>query len=155
MKRTLFFICFFLFAIPALAKNTLAVYQKDGQQFCFGFDEKPVITYSDTLLVLKTIKTEVQYPLSSLVKFSFSDIETSVVDVENQFLLPQFQLEYYMLSITGASPDINVSVISEDGKLLSTYKTDSNGNVSFSIVDLPEGVYIIRSESLTCKILKK
>lgn len=155
MKRILFFVSFFLFAIPVLAQNTLTIYQKDGQQFSFGFDEKPVITYSDTLLVLKTTNTVVQYPLLSLLKLSFSDVETSVVTVQNQTITPQLQLEYFFLSITGAKPGIIISVISADGKVLHTYKTDSDGYVSFSIADLPEGVYIIKSESLTCKILKR
>ena len=33
--------------------------------------------------------------------------------------------------------------------------TDQDGSVTFSIADLPQGIYIIKSESLTCKILKQ
>jgi uncharacterized protein YfaS (alpha-2-macroglobulin family) len=65
------------------------------------------------------------------------------------------ELDGYVVSITGAKADITVKVISPDGKTLGTYKTDSNGSVTFSIADLPQGLYIINSENLTCRILKK
>lgn len=137
------------------AQNTLTIHQKDGQQFSFGFEDKPVITYTETDLVLKTTNTEVQYPLASLAKFTFTDVEDAVISIKDDGNAAQFDLDNYTVSITGAKAGANVTVIGSDGKTVGTYKTDSDGCVTFSIADLPQGLYIINSENLTCKVLKK
>ena len=158
MKRLLFLFSVVLLAVPVFSQNTITIHQKDGRQFSFGFDDKPVITYTDTDLLLKTTKTEVQYPLALLAKFTFADSENSDTSVnpinENKAEL-QLQLDSYVVNITGTKPQMSVSIIGPDGKTVGTYKTDSNGSVTFSIADLPQGLYIINAEDLTCKILKK
>ena len=155
MKRLLLYISLALAICPAFSQNTLVIHQKDGQKFSFGFDDKPVITYTDNDLVLKTAKTEVQYPLASLSKFTFVDIPTEVDAVAVDRKSPEITLDDYMIRITGAKAETVVKVTGMDGKTLAAYKADSEGTVTFSIADLPEGVYIISSDSLTCKILKK
>ena len=144
-----------LLTIHVFCQNTLTIHQKDGQQFNFGFDDKPVITYTDTDLVLITTKAEVHYPLASLSKFTFTDVEDAVNSIRQDVNLVQLDLDNYMVSITGAKACVNVAVIDPSGKLIVNYKTDTEGSVTFSIADLPEGIYIINSENLTCKILKK
>ena len=148
-------LCTVLLSVPLFGQNAITIHQKDGQQFSFGFDDKPVITYTDTDLVLKTTKTEVQYPLASVAKFTFTDVEDAVIPIKQDSNAAQLELDGYLVSITGAKADITVKVIAPDGKTLGTYKTDSDGSVTFSIADLPIGLYIINSENLTCKILKK
>lgn len=155
MKRILTLLCTVLMAVPLFSQNTLTIHQKDGQQFSFGFDDKPVITYTDTDLVLKTTKTEVMYPLESLSKFTLTDVENAVISIKQDGNTAKLELDSYMVSITGAKADATVTVIGPDGKTLGTYKTDSDGSVTFSIADLPQGLYIINSENLTCKIQKK
>lgn len=155
MKRLLSLLLSFYLAVPVFSQNTLTIHQKDGQQFSFGFEDKPVITYTDNALVLKTVKTEVQYPLASLAKFTFTESETAVTPVSADKNNPVLSLDSYVVNISGAKADVSVSVIGSDGKILSTYQTDSDGGVTFSIADLPQGTYIIKSENLTCKILKK
>ena len=179
MRRTLLLLGVAFLFFPAIAQNTLTIHQKDGQQFSFGFAEKPVITYTENYLLLKTSKTEISYPLSTVAKLTFTDIEpgddiepdddtepgddiesgddteTGVSDVEKDSQTPVLSLDSYMVCITGAKSDDIVSIIDADGKILCSYKTDKEGCVTFSVAELSEGVYIIKSENLTCKILKK
>ena len=155
MKRLSIILCTVLLSVPLFGQNTLTIHQKDGLQFSFGFDDKPVITYTDTDLVLKTTKTEVQYPLASLAKFTFADVEDSVIPIKQDSNTAKLELDSYMVSITGAKAGIAVTLIGPDGKTVGTYKTDSDGSVTFSIADLPQGLYIINSENQTCKIQKK
>ena len=79
MRRLSVLLCTVLLSVPLFSQNTLTIHQKDGQQFSFGFEDKPVITYTDTDLVLKTTKTEVQYPLASVAKFTFTAALHSVL----------------------------------------------------------------------------
>ena len=155
MKQLVSLLGAVLMSIPLMGQNTLTIQQKDGRQFNYGFEDKPVITYTDSALVLKTAKTELSFPLSALDKLSFTDIETVVAPVKESKSDGQLTLENYEVSISGAEPGAEVSVVGADGKKLASYKTDASGCVSFSIAQLPQGIYVIKSESLTCKILKK
>ena len=155
MKRLLLCFLVALLVCPVFSQNTLTIHQKDGQQFSFGLVDKPVITYTETDLVLKTTKTELQYPLASLAKFTFADVDDAVISIKDDGNLAQLQLDNYVVCITGAKAGISVTVIESDGKTVDTYKTDDDGSITFSIADLPQGLYIINTENLTCKILKK
>ena len=86
MKRLL--ICFLvaLLVCPVFSQNTLTIHQKDGKQFCYGFADKPVITYTESDLILKTANTEVRYPLAQLDKFTFDDIDDAVILMANRTL---------------------------------------------------------------------
>ena len=155
MKR-LFFILFFAISISSLfAQNTLTIHQKDGQQFGFGFEEKPIVTFTDNALIIKSTKIEVQYELAKVAKFTFDDVEDAVIGIKVDDAKASITLDEYTVSISGAAADITVRLIASDGKQLQSYKTNQDGSVTFSIAELPEGTYIIVSESLTCKILKK
>lgn len=147
---------FFAISISSLfAQNTLTIHQKDGQQFGFGFEEKPVVSFTDNALIIKSTKIEVQYELAKVAKFTFDDVEDAVIGIKVDDAKASITLDEYTVSISGAAADITVRLIASDGKQLQSYKTNQDGSVTFSIAELPEGTYIIVSESLTCKILKK
>ncbi len=149
------FLLFCVLMTHISAQNTLTIHQKDGRLFSYGFLEKPIITYTETDLVLTTAHIVVEYPLSAISKFTFTETETSVSDVETDVVTPILELKDNTVHISGAKPQQTISLIGTDGKIVSTFKTDANGYVTFSIVALPEGVYIVKSESLTFKISKR
>ena len=140
-------------SVSAFSQNTLTVFQKDGQEFSFGFDEKPVITYTDNDMIIKTTNTEVQYQLLNLQKVAFTDGPTAVnsIDADKSKIV----LESYSVKIAGAEAGVEVTMSGVDGKTAGSYKTDSDGCVTFSIAELPEGIYLIKSENMSFKILKK
>jgi len=155
MKRLLWCIGFALMSIPLLAQNTLTIHQKDGQQLCFGFEDKPVIKFTDNEIVLTSAKTELRFQFANVAKLTFDDVEDAVIGIKADGAKASITLDEYTVSISGAKADAVVQLIASDGKLLQSYKIDQDGTVTFSIADLPEGTYIIVTDSLTVKILKK
>ena len=154
-KYLSFLLAMALLPLGLFAQNTLTVHQKDGQQFSLGFEEKPVVTFTQSELVVKSKGVELRYELAMFSKFTFDDkdpIENAVPIIASK---ASITLDEYTVSIFGAKADIVVRLIASDGRALEQYKTDANGSVTFSISELPEGLYIIASESLTCKITKK
>lgn len=138
------------------AGNAVTILQKDGLSFSYAFDEKPVITYSTKSLILETAEVSVEYPISSIGKIYFSDAQTEpVTAVEAVSAKPEMEIDDFTITVTGAKAGAIISLIGPDGKILNSYKADSEGNASFSIAELPDGLYIISSDNLTCKILKK
>lgn len=152
MKQILFLTALFLSSM-ASAQNYLTITQKNGDQFSYAFSDKPVVTYTETDLVLTTEDTEIQFPLSGLQKFTFEDAPTSVQ--ETITASATISVSNNTVTICSAKADAQVQLIAVDGKIVRTYKTDAEGNLSFSIADLATGIYVVKSESLTCKISKK
>ena len=119
------------------------------------FEEKPVVTFTDNTMVITSTKTQVQYDLSVIEKFTFDDIEDAVIGIKADAASASITLDEYTVSISGAKPDTQVRLLASDGRQLQSYKTAQDGSVTFSIADLPTGNYIIASESIIVKILKK
>lgn len=93
----------FLFCVLAtetFAQNTLTIHHKDGRDFNYGFSERPVITYTETDLVLTTTNIVVEYPLSALSKFTFTDVDLSVSNVDNEIISPKLVLKEYSVVLT-------------------------------------------------------
>lgn len=157
MKKTILFLLMFFASVSmsVSAQNTVIVHQKDGKTVSFGLPEKPVITYVDNEMVITTTKTVLQYPLASVSQLTFSDDETSVAPVADEKQAPVLELDNYVVRITGADAEASVTVVASDGKTLIRTKVNSDGTATFSVAELPEGIYIIKSENLTFKILKK
>ena len=156
MKRYLVLLLFISFSTLLFSQNTLIIHQKDGQQFSYGFDEKPFITYGDSSLIVSTTNTRVYYYLELVDKFTFTfDGSEAGIDDVAEVKSPSVNLDSYVIKITGAKANIPVSIIGSDGRVLNTFKTDEEGTVSFNISELSEGIYVIKSEGLTCKIQKK
>lgn len=114
-----------------------------------------MVTFSDNELVIKSTKTELCYELVLLAKFTFDNCDTAVEDIKSGSIKAGITLDEYTVNISGAKADVTAHIIAPDGRQLKSYKTDTNGSVTFSISDLSEGTYIIACDSLTVKIIKK
>ena len=93
--------------------------------------------------------------MANVNKFTFDDVEDAVINIKSDASKASITLDEYAVSISGLEADAAIRLITSDGKLLQSYKADEAGSVTFSIAELPQGTYIITTESLSCKIIKK
>lgn len=139
VKKIIFSVSAALLAIPAaIAQNSLTVLQKDGSSYSFKFEENPIITYTETDLVLTTDLTEVQYPIAGIEKLTFSDGEVSEVEKTKE-----------------PASEETFTVYDLEGKSLKTFKYSGNGDLNSATEGLPSGIYIIKSKSVTFKTIRK
>ena len=127
-----FVILLLMGGLPVFAQNTLNVWLTDGGKVSFTFAEKPVVSHADNILSISSTAASVEYPVSDVVRFTFEDAETTKV-----------------LSVKSDIAD-EVSVFDLQGTLLKRFKGSS-----FSLEGLPQGVYIIKSNRSTFKVIKK
>ena len=104
----------------------MVVWQTDGNQTVLPLTDKPKVTCSDTVVVIKTDCVEVNYPLKKLRKFTF-EIPTSVHMLQ---AAPQERAVY----------DINGRLVTQE---FDTFD------------DLPSGIYIVRDGSVTYKVMRR
>lgn len=151
--KQLLCILFLLLSLSTAAQNCLTIHQKDGQTFSYQLREKPVITYSGNDFILTSEKVQVSFPVRSLALFTFEDIDTSVRSVDKVDADCRFSEN--TVWIRGASPESTVLVCSMDGKVVKTLQTSIQGDLRFGVDELPEGLYAIRTENASFKILKR
>ena len=155
MQKLFTLLCLALSAVPVFCQNILTVHQKDGNVFRYSFEEKPVVTFTDKDIVLKSTKVEVQFDMTKVAKFTFNESATPADGIKADDAQSSIVLDEYTVSISGAKADMDVRFMASDGKVLQTFRTGQDGSVEFSIADYPEGTYLISSESVSVKILKK
>lgn len=136
MKKILISIPIILFSIAGFAQNTLNIHQKDGEKFCCGFLDKPIITYEGNTLKVSTKNVSIEFPLTELDKLSFED---GLADIKLQ-------------NIERESSDI--LIYNEKGILLKKIHNDS-GISETNILEFPKGIFIIKKGNTTFKVLKR
>lgn len=133
----------------------------DGSRYAYALDEHPVVSYSDGELLLDTHTQRVAYSAAEVRKFTFSlsdissDGENPPARVSSPESPQQFSLQQGNVYFSGCRAGSSISIYTLDGKLLQTVRADAIGNACLVTGTYPSGVYIIKTETITHKIIKR
>ena len=119
-------------AIMAAPQRTITIHQSDGQIVSFAFTERPVVTYEGNDLVLTTTKTTVQFPIYLLKKLQFDEdwvnsddnVATAIEQKEPDVL---FGFHDGTLTISGGTPNTQVTLYSVKGMMVGQWRLDDSG----------------------------
>ena len=131
----------------------------DGSRTAYALGQHPVVTYTNGELLLTTTQQQVAYAAGDVRKFTFSvsdiscDVPTSVASPLEQS--QQFSLQQGKVHFSGCPAGSPITVYTLDGKQMQTVTTDETGNATIDIASYPTGVYIIKTETITHKIIKR
>ena len=140
MKKLILSLLVLFAATTTWAETALVVHQKSGGTVMYAFREKPVVTYSESYLVISVEGAQVSYPLSDMQKFTFADV-------------PEDQIT--LITAPASVVPQPTYIYSIDGKLMRTLQPNENGTTSASVEGLPTGTYIIKNGKTTYKVAKK
>ena len=140
MKKIILFALLALGCAAGHAQNTLFIWQQTGEVVSYDFLEKPRITYADTNLILTTTKVQVEFPLSSVRKFTFNDVMIDdAIGTVRATLKDEGPLSIYTLG----------------GVLVKTVPAEAGGRHTYSLDELPAGVYVVKSKTTSYKVVKR
>ena len=128
-----------LFAVSTWAQNeepsrepVIIIWLNDGSKTEVLFDEMPVVTYDNGVLMLKGEETELSWSLENVNKFTIGNAASGIRDVKTADLdLLSDKLTVY---------DLNGRLVKKNVKSLS---------------ELPKGVYVIENGRVTTKVVRK
>ena len=152
MKKLLFIISFFAIAGTATAQH-IAIEKGTGDIFAIELSELKQITFNGTTVNIEN-NTGAIYSSSmgDISRIYFDDL-SSIADIEQQggnlveYLTPD---EIAINSEAGSM----VTIYSLTGTQLLTRRIDAQGD-PISIASLPQGIYIVKANGRTTKILKR
>ena len=138
--------------VSAVEQNVVAIYPTAGEKTLFAFADQPEVTYTATDLVLTTLKTSVQYPISQLRKIQFetADMPEGIDDVLAD---QRFSFSDGSIVIRGGEPNSLVNIYTVSGVLTAQYRLDGSGDAIIPTRGLSGTAYVLTNGSITFKFL--
>lgn len=125
-----------------------------GQRTEYSLTDTPKLTYDGTTVTLTTTKVSVYFTASFIEKVMLTDISSTGIDeVENgrsDILLSNDEVR-----MSGLADGESVALYNVNGTLLSTWKATCTGELTISLSDLQQGVYIIKAKHQSFKVIRK
>ena len=141
-KKTILTLLLAFFSIGVWAQETadakIIVWQKAGTTTEILFNQMPEFLYADGNVSVQNGGTTLSWPLATLDKFTFEDVEKSVPTVPTDVKdVPEPKLDI----VNGCA------VYDLSGKLIKTKIR--------SLSELPKGTFILKDGSVTTKVVKR
>lgn len=133
---------------------TLLILTKDGAQTAYALSEKPQVKFEGKKLHITSSKVDITYALSDIVRFTYADLDPSGIDEIGE---TQTEVGYQdgTLTISQLKAGATVTVYGIDGKQVRQLKATRAGTYRLNLSALPQGVYIIKADTITYKIMKR
>lgn len=133
------------------------VWTQSGEQISYPLAERPVVTQTNESLVVTTTATTVEYPKTGVRKFTLKSgaedsdgIETIVGDKSGMLMQ-----RGNTVCMSGFRAGSDVRVFTVSGQNVSVGHIGNDGTLMLDLSQLAAGVYIISTESITYKIIKR
>lgn len=158
MKSIVLLYLLFGFSMFVKAENNptnLVVWAKDGAKVAYALTEKPKVTFTETDLVIEVKGMEVCYPLNNMSLFTYEEdnITTAITNLKTGDSSFKFNGESLLFPELKANS--YVSIYTLDGILVFNKLIPQDGEYAFPLSNLNAGVYLVKVEGLTYKIVKR
>lgn len=130
----------------------LVVNAKDGTQTTFALADEPRISFENGELIVLSNSQSFSLNLDEVQNYAFAEQATVIAQVVEQ---GDVKLENGFVIFNGLAAGSNVSVYSQDGKLVKTCKANDKGAVVVNLSDLSKGILILHSNNTNIKIINK
>jgi len=157
MRKFLLTFSLTLSAMITVAQDSeFVVHLKAGGTVGYVISSKPKVTLSGDVFTLTTTDNTATYQHSEVEKFTLNVISTAISQpIVKSAAEPQIIRQEGQLTFTGCVPYDAIHIYSADGKLLLTSQTDASGYAEVQTSQLPKGIYVVKSDSVNIKIVKR
>lgn len=123
---------------------------KDGSQWTFTFADKPVVTCQRGMFVVKTATDEKSTELADIDNYCFkANSSADLLEADKA------RLGYAMgqLTVSGLQAGTVVYLYSLDGMLVASTQADADGRAVLDMNGCQNGVYIVKANEMSWKII--
>ncbi len=134
----------------------LVVWQKSGQKIYFDLTEEPETTFEDGNLVIRSSRTTVSYPLTSVLRYTYEGgTITDVGDVKMRPGEVRFLQNAEQMAFDGLQDGTILEVYTLDGVKIKTVKAQGGQRTVVSLADQAAGTYVVKAGEATYKFMKR
>ncbi len=153
MKRLLLNLLLLCCCSGIMADQMLQVVKMDGQTHTINLNQEPVTTYEDGNLVITTINAIVTYPLEVVRKFVFISGTEDIQNIKGDRF--EISKDGRFLTLSGLEKDTDAYLYSVNGMLMERIHVTSSSSISINLESYPLGVYMIKVDGATYKIMNQ
>lgn len=136
-----------------MADQVLQIVKADGQTHTINLNQEPVTTYQDGNLVITTINATISYPLEVVRKFIFISGTEDIQNIKGDKF--EISKDGRFLTLSGLKSDTDAYLYSVNGILMERIHVTSSTSISINLESYPIGVYMIKVDGATFKILNQ
>lgn len=136
-----------------MADQMLQIVKADGQTHTINLNQEPVTSYKDGNLVITTINATISYPLEVVRKFVYISGSNDIENLKGDKF--EISRDGRFLTLSGLDKDTDAYLFSVNGLLMKRIHITANTSVSINIESYPLGVYMIKIDGATYKILNQ
>lgn len=134
--------------------QTLIVQLKNGSQTAFFLKDKPQVKFDGTNLKVTSTVGDTSFALSDVLRFTYAKKDpTGISETVTDPTGVNFQGDVLVISQLKANDDVSVYAL--DGKLLRQLKASHAGTYRLNLSELPAGLYLVKADNVTYKIVKR
>ena len=134
--------------------TSLILLLKDGTTQTFELATQPVITVAGTELKILANNADVSIPLTDVVRYTFQKRSTTGIDEADS---NREAIDYNdgVLTLSGLETGTPISLYTIDGRLLQAHTVADDGTYRQSLASLRQGVYVVKVNHKSYKIMKR
>ena len=162
MKRKLTIICLLLTAVLGMQaagdteeSTALVVTTKNGVQTTFVLlKEKPQARFVGNNLEVTTSEGVVSFALTDVQRFNYVNLPATGIQEVAKKPETGFSYKDGTLVLSQLKAEAQVGIYTMDGKLVRQLQPRRAGTFRVDLSSLPGGVYVVKADTLTYKIIK-
>ena len=135
------------------------VWLHDGARISFPLAEHPVLTYVDGDIVVTTSQEQLTYAHVDVRKFTLSDEDISyegeATGIAATDCEAQWQRQGDVMQFSSCTPGERVAIYNATGQVVAQYVISADGTLQIPLSQFGEGMYIVKTESITYKFMKR
>ena len=138
---------------PVEGEDTwLVLWLKNGQFDVYHVATHPRIKHRDGDFLIISDEVDIAYPVADVRKFTLAKDITEFEDAIGR--IPEDK-EFDDFSMNKARPGSMVSIYDMSGRKIASHTIGADGSLQYSLDGQPAGIYLIKTETTTIKIIKK
>ena len=143
----------FIGSIRCIQAQQLVIWLKSGEKIVYNLEENPKTSFSSTDVIISTNTITVNYPSEQVLKYTYDMSSTSVDKIEKNELV--VSKNGNTIIFENLQQGGSIQIYSLDGTLLSSTKITDGKSTTVSLESYPSGIYLIKVNDSTYKILKQ
>lgn len=141
---------------PQKSGKTLVVLTKDGAKTEFLLGDNPKVLFKGKDLRITSAKADVTYALADILRFTYVNTNpTGINELAEMDDPTEVSYQDGTLVLSQLKEGAVVGVYSLDGKLVQQLRAGHRGTFRLNLSMLPKGVYIVKADTITYKIMKR
>lgn len=135
-------------------RNFLVVETKDHVLTTYMLADKPEVSFAEDGMHVKSTKGDFIYNLSDVLRFTYKKQDPNGISEQR---IEQASIDYDggVLVVSGIKAGASVGIYAMDGKPVQQLTATRTGTYRISLSSLPQGVYLVKAENITYKIMKR